>query len=149
MLDQSKLQIMDHLADPIQNLFGCPYRTMVLYCSPAYCKNTLVKEIAKQHNLRYVDFLEEVLMSLDPISIETYDRNKLIEYMRKTLADNSTGVIFDELEGLFAIWSTHDIYMFFNGLHHFKVKYPVIVVTSQAVDFAKIQFEPDRFFKLD
>lgn len=149
MLDQSKFQIMDHLADPIQNLFGCPYRTMVLYGSPACGKSTLVKEIAKQHNLRYVDFLEEVLMSLDPISFETYDRNELIEYMRKTIAENSTGVIFDELEGLFATWSTHDIYMFFNSLRHLKVRYPIIVVTSQAVDFAKMQFEPDRFYKLD
>jgi len=147
MMYRNQHQDVDKLTKQIENLKGMAYRTMVIFGPPRCGKSTIAKELAQRCALQYVDFLEEVLVSLET-KIETFDRHKLLDYMREEIMAHGAGAIFDELDGLLVTWDKSDLVSFFGSLCRFKVAFPLIVVTRQDLDFARLLNDPSRVYKV-
>ena len=87
--------------------------------------------------------LENITLNSFGYYNETYDRHRLLDYIRQTVRE-SGATIFDEMEGLFATWERPEQVAFFQGLYRFKIEFPAIVVTRRQFDFARLLGDPNQ-----
>lgn len=135
-------KIKEYKAQPSAN------RVFVLYGSPLSGKTTIVKEIAKKLDGRYIDLLKNKLSVLNP-KLGLYAPINFKRDISIWAKETESLLIIDEIEALLDTWTREqheDLLKILSGLGG-RMHCPVLIVTRLNLSYEDF-ISKDRIFKI-